>query len=204
MSLTSEQSSPFIDIGVPPSVKARLILVLLVVPVFQLCCPLFLFPFLPLGLGLLFRLWQCICQWEETLVTFLWCDVQTCVWAKVYKFPASLYMHHCCFLFLSSFWHQRIKYMHSYSLALISQSIFIYFCYSIVPCGKFRSPYPGKAQQLQEQSYPFLLVCAVFSCVQTVVWLPVFGTVLLLMRATAYQACTDTISESALEAASWK
>ena len=37
-------------------------------------------------------------------------------------------------------------------------------------------PYPGKAQQPQEQHYPFLSVCAVFLCVQTTVWLPVFGT----------------------------
>ena len=45
----------------------------------------------------------------------------------------------------------------------------------LCPCGKFESPYQGKAQQLQEQHYLFLSVCAVFSCVQTMVWLPVFG-----------------------------
>ena len=45
----------------------------------------------------------------------------------------------------------------------------------IVPCGKFGSPYLGKAQQPQEQRYPFLSMCVVFPCVQTVVWLPVFG-----------------------------
>jgi len=32
-----------------------------------------------------------------------------------------------------------------------------------------------KARQPQEQRYPFLSVCAVFSCVRTVVWLPMFG-----------------------------
>ena len=41
----------------------------------------------------------------------------------------------------------------------------------IVPCGKFESPDPGKAQQLTEQRYPFLSVCTVFSCVQSMVWL---------------------------------
>ena len=46
----------------------------------------------------------------------------------------------------------------------------------IVPCGKFGSPYLGMEQQPQEQRYPFLSVCVVFWCVQTVVWLPVFGT----------------------------
>ena len=45
----------------------------------------------------------------------------------------------------------------------------------IVPCGKFGSPYLGMEQQPQEQRYPFLSVCVVFWCVQTVVWLPVFG-----------------------------
>ena len=40
---------------------------------------------------------------------------------------------------------------------------------------KLESPYLGKLQQPQEQRYPFLSVRAVFSCVQTMVWLPVFG-----------------------------
>ena len=40
---------------------------------------------------------------------------------------------------------------------------------------QFVSRYRGKAQQPQEQRYPFLSVCVVFSCVQTMVWLPVFG-----------------------------
>ena len=34
-------------------------------------------------------------------------------------------------------------------------------------CGKFGSPYLGKAQHQQDQRYPALSVCAVFSCVQT-------------------------------------
>ena len=34
--------------------------------------------------------------------------------------------------------------------------------YFIIPCRKFGSPYSGKAQQLQEQCYPFLSMCAVF------------------------------------------
>ena len=35
----------------------------------------------------------------------------------------------------------------------------------IIPCGKFRSLYPGKTQQLQEQCHPLsVLVCAVFLC----------------------------------------
>ena len=49
------------------------------------------------------------------------------------------------------------------------------FQHFFVPCWKFWSNSLGKAQQLQEQRYPFLSVCAVFSCVRTMVWLPVFG-----------------------------
>ena len=44
----------------------------------------------------------------------------------------------------------------------------------MVPCGKFGSPYLGEAQQPQEQRYLLLAVCAVLSCVQTIVRLPVF------------------------------
>ena len=47
--------------------------------------------------------------------------------------------------------------------------------YSFVSCEKFGSPYLGMAQQPQEQRYPFLSECTVFSCVQTMVWLPAFG-----------------------------
>ena len=45
---------------------------------------------------------------------------------------------------------------------------FLFFLkYFFVPCGELGSAYPGKAQQPQEQRYPFLSVCAVCSCVQT-------------------------------------
>ena len=57
-----------------------------------------------------------------------------------------------------------------------------------MPCGKFRSPYLDKAQQLQEQAYPFLSVRAVFPCVQTIVWLPVFRI---------FNACTDVMHSAA-------
>ena len=52
---------------------------------------------------------------------------------------------------------------------------FIYVRTSLSLAGTFRSPYPGTTQQPQEQRYPFLSVCAVFSYVRTMVWLPVFG-----------------------------
>ena len=60
----------------------------------------------------------------------------------------------------------------------------IYFgeCF-IVPCGKFWSRQP------QEQCYPFLSVCAVCLCVQTMLWLPVFGIFNVL---TDVDACDCT------------
>ena len=54
---------------------------------------------------------------------------------------------------------------------------------------KFGSPYQGKAQQLQEQCYPLLLVFAVFLCVQTMVWLPVFA---IFNMSTVVDACECT------------
>ena len=50
---------------------------------------------------------------------------------------------------------------------------FFYFYYFTGPCRMFRSPYLGKVQQPQQQHYPLLPVNARFSCVQTMVWLPV-------------------------------
>ena len=47
----------------------------------------------------------------------------------------------------------------------------------------------GKAQQPQEQRYPFLSACVVFSCVPTVVWLPKCGIVNV---RTDVDACDDT------------
>ena len=42
---------------------------------------------------------------------------------------------------------------------------FLFLNYCFVPCGKFGSPYLGKAQSAQEQRYPFLSVCAaMFVC----------------------------------------
>ena len=63
---------------------------------------------------------------------------------------------------------------------------------------------PCKAQQPREQCYPFLTMNAVFSCVQTMVWLPMFRifntfSPQTLMHAIAQGGCTDTVRESALE-----
>ena len=47
----------------------------------------------------------------------------------------------------------------------------------------------SKVQQPQEERYPFLSVCAVLPCVQTMVWLPVFG---ISNMHTAVDACHCT------------
>ena len=102
-------------------------------------------------------------------------------------------------------------YSDCYSFCFVCLFTFLYHSYSFkyfnfyffVPCGKFGSPYLGKAQQPQEQLYPFLSVCAVFSCVQTMVWLPVFGIfnvcAQMMMHTIAHGGWTDSIRESALE-----
>ena len=49
-----------------------------------------------------------------------------------------------------------------------------FLCFILIPCGKCESPYVGKAAAAARATlYPFPPACAVFSCVQTMVWLPV-------------------------------
>ena len=61
-----------------------------------------------------------------------------------------------------------------------------------------------RLHQPPEQRYPFLSVCAVFPCVQTMVygcqWLGFLTSAQMLMHVTAHRGCTDTVTESALEA----
>ena len=101
--------------------------------------------------------------------------------------------------------------MHTHTISihlLYTSRVFFIFKYFFVPCGKFRSPYLGKAQQPQEQHYPFLLVYVVFPCVQTMVCLPVFGIFKCVHRCWGMWlhtwGCTGTIRESASEADSGK
>ena len=58
-----------------------------------------------------------------------------------------------------------------------------------------------RLQQLQEQCYTFLPVCAVLLCFQTMVWLQILGifNVCTDMYAIAQEGCMDTIKESALK-----
>ena len=54
---------------------------------------------------------------------------------------------------------------------------------------------------LQERRHPFLSVCAVLLCVQTVVWLPAFGIFNMCMDVVACNCtlgCADTVRESTL------
>ena len=84
-------------------------------------------------------------------------------------------------------------------VALVPSPPFLYF---IVPCWKSWLLYLGKAQQWQDQCYSFLLLCAVLSWVQTVVWLPVFG-VKVCTDVDVYdcrRGCRDILRVSVLEA----
>ena len=79
---------------------------------------------------------------------------------------------------------------------------FVFWYLMLCPLREIRVAFPGKAQQPQEQRYPFLFVCVVFLCVQTMVWLPVsgiFNVTQMLMHATAHGGCMDTVRESAVE-----
>ena len=51
---------------------------------------------------------------------------------------------------------------------------FFFFYTSFFPCGNSGRLIRVRPQQPQEQCYPFLTVRAVFSCVQTKIWLPLF------------------------------
>ena len=64
---------------------------------------------------------------------------------------------------------------------------FFFFFFFFVPCRKFGSPYLGK--QPEELCYPFLSACAVFSCVQTMVWLSELGIFNVRTDADAWD-CT--------------
>ena len=66
--------------------------------------------------------------------------------------------------------------------------IFISFDHPINPQRKIQVALPG-IQQPQEQRYPFLTVRAVFSCVQTEVWLPMLG---IFNARTDVNACDRT------------
>ena len=100
---------------------------------------------------------------------------------------AHTYVHTCC----NSDWRtQDLQICRSWcdlhnfqkKVTLLFTLFFYYFC---GPCGKFGLPYLGKVQQLQEQHYPFLQMCVIFLCVQTMVWLPMFGTLNVFTDADA-------------------
>ena len=69
--------------------------------------------------------------------------------------------------------------------------------YFIVPCGKFGSPYLGKAQQPQEQRYPFLVVCQNNGMAANV-W-DLVTCAQMLMHEIAHGGDVPTPPESALE-----
>ena len=98
-----------------------------------------------------------------------------------------------------------------YSFFYANRSMQLHYCTASNPGGNlFICWLVGDAalslgqRQPQEQCYPFLSMCAVFSCVQTMVWLPMFGifnvcTDVTSTHAIAHWGCTGTVRESVLE-----
>ena len=90
----------------------------------------------------------------------------------------------------------------------LSFFLFSSFLYFFAPCGKFGSPYLGKAQQPHERaahSCQCVYYFHVFLCVKTMVWLPVFEIRNVRIDVEACDCtrglyCTDTVRQSALEA----
>ena len=67
---------------------------------------------------------------------------------------------------------------HFFMITVIFQTIFVCLIFVLILCLSLAGNWGHQAwkrlQQLQEQCYPFLPMCAVFLCVQTMVWLSVF------------------------------
>ena len=90
-----------------------------------------------------------------------------------------------CFLLLQS----CLPCIYIYIIYL-SQFFYILFLqYFFIPCGKSGSPYPGMAKQLQEQRYPFLSVCVIFLCVQTILWLAGGAIKVMLTQSDKMNIC---------------
>ena len=88
-------------------------------------------------------------------------------------------------------------------MALRISDIFLSLQYVIVTCAKFGSTYLGKGQPPQEKRYPFIPVWVVFICVQTMVWLPLFGIYNMHINDVCvwlHTRAVRTPSESALKA----
>ena len=66
---------------------------------------------------------------------------------------------------------------------------FLFLVSFFVPCRKFGLPFLGEAQQLQEQRYPFLSVCVIFLCVQTILWLAGGAIKVMLTQSDKMNIC---------------
>ena len=80
-----------------------------------------------------------------------------------------------------------------------------YTCFSVLhyPLWVILVTLLGKAQQLQEQRHLFLSVCAVFSCIQTMMYgcqcLGFLMCTQILMHVITHRGFADTVSEFALK-----
>ena len=88
------------------------------------------------------------------------------------------------------------RHANTISLIICTLSFSYNYQYFVLPYGESRSPYLGEAEreQPQEQRYPFLPACAIFSCVQTLVWLTVFETFSVITSVDARDRTTPSES----------
>ena len=64
---------------------------------------------------------------------------------------------------------------YEYFTTLIYLYIYIYILALLCPLREILVTLPGSGTAAEEQRYPILSVRTVFSCVQSLVWLPAFG-----------------------------
>ena len=74
------------------------------------------------------------------------------------------------------------------------------FSVSVIPCWSLGCLTRVRLQQPQNWRYPFLAVCAVFTCVQTMVWLPV-SEIFIMHTDVGVCHCTTELYEDHRESA---
>ena len=92
------------------------------------------------------------------------------------NFPSTKLVFCCC----------RTVSFHNFYFYILT----VFLC-PLSACGKFGTPHPGMAKQLQEQCYPFLSVCVIFLCVQTIVWLAGGAIKVMLTQSDKMNICWD-------------
>ena len=132
----------------------------------------------------------CCCK-VHTMQSYKSCifrDILKCEFCRDITF-CSILSPEGSFAATKSTFHQQNVFSVAAELSPFIIFIFTFLQYFFVPCGKFGTPYPGMAKQLQEQCYPFLSVCVIFLCVQTIVWLAGGAIKVMLTQSDKMNIC---------------